>query len=675
MSKKKKRRKRINEPKTKAQSSVQHTAQVEKVTPMLPQPEGLHLPMLLFIFLLAFTIRAIFIHQQSEHNPVFYYPAMDEAYHDQWAQTLIQGKTFQPGQPYFRAPLYPISLAIFYQLLGRDLYWIRMCQAALGALSCVLIFLLARSFCSLKSSIMAAVLSALYAPLIYFDAQLLITGVAVFLNVMLLIFLLQARVGRHTFLLWFLAGLVCGLSAITRPNILIFFPVVIVYAFTVRHADHKRLPQKWQHILLFLAGMLVIIAPVTIRNYVESHDFVPISSQGGVNFYIGNNPRADGKTAIVPGTRADWWGGYEDSRNIAFKALGETAKDSQISRFWYGEALKFITTEPKQWSKLMVRKILYLVGSHEISNNSTIPFMAQYASIYRWLPINFMILAPFGLLGLGLLCGKRDYRLILPCYFLTYSLSIVLFFVTARYRIPLIPALAIGCGYCLDLFYSWWKNNQYKTILIVCLALSALFGLVNHPGQPRYDFAQAHFDLGVSYAYRGDSTSAILEYIKALNMNSSWDSPAYNLAIIYEEKNDVDQARRFYQEALMRNMKNWRAAHRWSKLELQDQNVSKALDLVDLAIQADPEEAQNHYLRGHCLMALARYEEAETSFQSCLDYDATFTNCLIYQAVSLLEQHKDATAKKLLQDILNTDPDNELALRFMKLLQIDIPDK
>jgi len=50
--------------------------------------------------------------------------------------------------------------------------------------------------------------------------------------------------------------------------------------------------------LLFAAGLVLPIIPVTLHNALVGHDFVPIASQGGVNFYIGNNPVADGYTAI-----------------------------------------------------------------------------------------------------------------------------------------------------------------------------------------------------------------------------------------------------------------------------------------------------------------------------------------------------------------------------------------
>ena len=46
--------------------------------------------------------------------------------------------------------------------------------------------------------------------------------------------------------------------------------------------------------LAFLAAAIFAVAPATIRNWVVAKDFVLISSNGAINFFIGNNQEADG---------------------------------------------------------------------------------------------------------------------------------------------------------------------------------------------------------------------------------------------------------------------------------------------------------------------------------------------------------------------------------------------
>lgn len=75
---------------------------------------------------------------------------------------------------------------------------------------------------------MAGVMAALYAMLIHYDAQLLTTWLEVFLD-LALIGLLIAASEKPKFLNWFLCGVVLGLSAITRPNLLILVPFILIW--------------------------------------------------------------------------------------------------------------------------------------------------------------------------------------------------------------------------------------------------------------------------------------------------------------------------------------------------------------------------------------------------------------------------------------------------------------
>ena len=55
-----------------------------------------------------------------------------------------------------------------------------------------------------------------------------------------------------------------------------------------------RLSNDNEMIVLFALGIILVISPVTIRNWVVGRDLVLLTSQAGQNFYIGNNPRASG---------------------------------------------------------------------------------------------------------------------------------------------------------------------------------------------------------------------------------------------------------------------------------------------------------------------------------------------------------------------------------------------
>jgi len=210
------------------------------------------------------------------------------------------------------------------------------------------------------------------------------------------------------------SGFVTGLSAIARPNILLFGLAACFWLLFFDATSRERFRVRWKaglvRALLFGGACLVPILPVTVRNAVEGDDLVLVSSQGGVNFYIGNNAASDGTTAVVPGTRAGWWEGYRDTIAIAEAAEGRSLDPSEVSQHFFGEAFEFIRQKPQEWFDLTCRKAGYFFNRAEFTNNQPIRFFAErFGSIVRLLPIGFGVIAPLSLLGL-ILCLKRFRR-------------------------------------------------------------------------------------------------------------------------------------------------------------------------------------------------------------------------------------------------------------------------
>ncbi|RPJ45391.1 MAG: phospholipid carrier-dependent glycosyltransferase, partial [Candidatus Latescibacterota bacterium] len=153
-------------------------------------------------------------------SPVFDRPAMDPGYHDQWARSIVAGDPITSGEAYFRAPLYPYLLAAVYKIGGGDPVHPRLAQAFLGLLTLYLAYRIGRRLFGTTSALLAVFLALLYPGLLYFEGELLIEPLAVFLDVALLLVLLLAEEKRRA-RFWLASGFLLGLSAITRPNILL----------------------------------------------------------------------------------------------------------------------------------------------------------------------------------------------------------------------------------------------------------------------------------------------------------------------------------------------------------------------------------------------------------------------------------------------------------------------
>src|SRR5262245_22157586 len=113
-------------------------------------------------FFLALFLR-IFHIWQIRRAPFFTVLMGDSRGYDLWAQR-IAGGDWLGADVFYQAPLYPYFLGTIYTFAGRDLMVVRLVQALLGSISCVLLGLAARRLWSRPAGLAAGIMLALYAP-------------------------------------------------------------------------------------------------------------------------------------------------------------------------------------------------------------------------------------------------------------------------------------------------------------------------------------------------------------------------------------------------------------------------------------------------------------------------------------------------------------------------------
>ncbi len=540
----------------------------------------------LIIFAVAFLLRLIYT-LQSQANPQFDTPLMDPGFHDAWAWQLASG-TWEAVGPFFRAPLYPFFLAGVYTLAGHDYLIARLVQALLGSASCVLIFLIGRRLFSVTTGLIAGLGAAVYWILIYFDNELLIPVLFVFLILLFFYTLLLGlgEDGRQRVPYLALSGAFYGLAVIARPNILIFLPVLLWQFYrAVRRGAAVRGP------IVFLLIALVPIAAVTVYNTVIGDDFVVIASQGGVNFYIGNNELSDGRTAIVPGTRADWWGGRYDTIKIAEREMGHVLKDSEVSRYWFRKALDYIAAQPGQWLSLTLRKLGLFWSAAEIGNNASIYHLRSYARIMRLPLLGFGILAPLALAGAYLAWARRRASFWLPFAFVgLYMLGVVAFFVCARYRVPVIPFLLLFAAFAVTEGVTLWKRGPRAPVLAAAALFVVAALVVNGLALGHEEnFALARFHDGVAWKQKGSLAQAERAYRDALRLDPQLAAARTNLANLLAERGDAGSAARAFEQAIAADPRD---ANAWTNLashHLQAGDLAAANSALTRALRIDPD--------------------------------------------------------------------------------------
>src|SRR4029453_6598933 len=120
------------------------------------------------IFLVAFAVRLLNL-WQIRHSPYFTVLMGDARGYDEWAQRIANGD-WLGDDVFYQAPLYPYFLAFLYRVAGRSLIVVRLCQAAIGSLACVLLGLAGWRLFSKRTGLIAGLILALDPPAIFFRA-------------------------------------------------------------------------------------------------------------------------------------------------------------------------------------------------------------------------------------------------------------------------------------------------------------------------------------------------------------------------------------------------------------------------------------------------------------------------------------------------------------------------
>ncbi|MCI0596405.1 MAG: tetratricopeptide repeat protein [candidate division Zixibacteria bacterium] len=601
----------------------------------------------LALFLFAFVLRMIYLSQIYDH-PTFKFPTLDARYHDEWAQAIAAGKLTQP-QAFFRAPLYPYLLGLVYYIFGHNYYAPRIVQYLIGSFGVVLLALLAARLFGKKTGIVAGLVFATYASVIYFEGELLLDFLLIPLDLLILIFLYKAKESPSP-VNWLLAGLWLGLSAITRPNILIFIPAVLFWIWYGFHKSER--PQRQLKFAgLFLTGVILPILPVAVHNYRAEKPLVLIASQGGINFYIGNNPNADGFTSMLPGRLQTNWE-LADIRAMAKAETGRELPSAELSDFWYQKGLDFWKSRPVDAFKLLLKKTYLLFTRFEISNNQDIYLFWKNSSLIRFLPVGFWLIGPLGLLGIVFSFVNQRARF-LSVFVLLYAASVILFFVNARFRLPVLPFLTLFAVYAV---FELWRRFREKQNLLPFLAVLALFSFFVNSNfyrftknikpaglfrlgnvfleqgnwaearqlfyqtvqlDARYKFA--HLNLGVLALKEGDLKTAEAEFKKELETDPQSEKAAANLSLIqrlrgfprlavyWAEKSAA--AKPFFQDAYL----NWALAYRAL------QKPDSALLVLERGEKNCPGFLLGRFLKASFLLEAGRYGAAEPLFLALLD--------------------------------------------------------
>jgi 4-amino-4-deoxy-L-arabinose transferase-like glycosyltransferase len=377
-----------------------HKSRPEKNAPARQHPAGsrtsTRVRLLLVVLAVGLSLRIANLADISD-SPLFTRPAVDGRVYDRWALAII-GRLDSPetktavNEPFFQDPLYPYFLALIYSVFGHTYWAVYLIQLVLAMGFLLLVYDTARRLFDWRAGIAAAGIAALCKPFIFYESQIEKTALAVFLTALLIWLFVratshkpQANAGSSAVGHWtwpFASGVALGLAALTRANTLLFAPLLPL-AFILRPQTASR-RLRVGAAAASLLGVLVVVAPVSVRNSILAHEFVLTTTQAGQNLYIGNSQyNTDGMYVAPPWVRPTPDFEQSDFAEYARKVENRRLSHGQVSRFYVRAALDWAKTHPRDFTRLLWRKTMLYFSNFEVPDNQDINFVARYSWVLR----------------------------------------------------------------------------------------------------------------------------------------------------------------------------------------------------------------------------------------------------------------------------------------------------
>ena len=551
--------------------------------------------LLLAIALLALVLRLIYIWQIS-YAPFFHLRLGDAAAYHQWALRIVDGDWRGEGV-FYQAPLYPYFLAAVYGVVGDGVAMVRFIQAVIGAGSCVLLAAAGMSLFGQRGAI-AGMLLAVYPSAIFLDGLLEKTALVTFFTAALLC-LIAGRIKLRELIV----GVVLGLLALTRENaLLLALPILLWFVIGERRPRAAA---------TFVVGAAIVLLPVGVRNYAVGGEFHLSTSQFGPNFYIGNHAGANGLyDPLVPGH-----GSVTDERvdatRIAEESEGRTLSPSEVSSYWTSRAMEFIRAQPGAWLQQLARKMALTYNSIEIADTESQEVYAEWSSLLRLLsPLSFGVLLCLAAFGIGLTASEWRQLWFLYGIALTYTVSVVMFYVFARYRFPLVPVFALLAAGGL----AAWPVKSARRMRgwgFAAGVLAAAFTFLSLENT-RADRVANYVNIANALlADRGTWDQAAAFYDRALQQSPRSPAAHFGIGTLLTQKRQAKEALGHYQTALEGWPENVDLRLNYALALVDAGDNDGALKQLDAAATLRTADPTAHLLAGKVLLTTGRYEEAK----------------------------------------------------------------
>jgi Flp pilus assembly protein TadD len=546
----------------------------------------------------------------------------DMHFYDDWAQRILSGQ-LSDHLAFYGLPGYAYLLAALYKIAGYGPFVPALLQALLEAGTATLIYKVSVGIFSgtgLRRARIVGVLAALgwafFVPAQTYAVVLMPTAWFIFVF-WLILWRIVGWKNAPTKWEALILGLLVGLAATGIATILFLIPL-LVSAILIKPAIsiHSQFRTRMSALVLLFLGAAAGTSPCWVHNCVIARDPVFLSAHGGINFWIGNNPVANGYPRFPPGLRAGQAAMLQDSIDAAESAAGHPLKRGEVSRYWSAKARDYIERSPAAWLRLLALKLRTFWSAFQYDDLSIITILREQKVT---LPgIYFGLVAAFALPAMVL-----GWKAVAPGRWVTSAIALQMLallpvFTTERYRLPVVPGLLIFAAFGLVMFFHNLVAGKFRPMLSygILVAVSTVF--ISWPQRnpslwaldaynsgwqalESNDLALAERKLAVAYAYVPDNSETLF----ALG----------NLRLAQQKS---DEAFAFYSAVLSIDPKHKGALNNLGVIALDAHDYANAESWFRRVAQIEPVNAKTHFLLAKTFLGKGNREAAQTEIDAAL---------------------------------------------------------
>ncbi len=564
--------------------------------------------------------------------PSFYVPIIDERSYDRLARQLLLGHSLDA--PYFwQSTAYPIVLAVIYATTKGSVLAARLAQTLLGAVTAALTYRLGERVGNRKVAAIAGLTVALYGPLIFAEFELVATTWETLWAVALPLVALRVQATpRKRWLL--LLGVMGGLSIATRATFAAYVIALAIWLAVFLGRERRDRRGVVTGLALFAGGLLAVLLPLAILNQDATGHFGVLPSSGGINLYIGNNPDRERTLQIRPGPEWDKLASLPPEHG----AQTPYAKNA----FFVERVVDYAKTHPVAFLAGLGEKTQELISSREIPRNLDVYAYrpdSTLLSLLTWRlgPFGFPFGVLFPLAVLGAALHWRRLSVPLRLLLIVYPLAIVLVFASARYRVPLVPVLAVAAALAIETLAEAIRTRQWA--------------MLGGPGALVASAVLASSLPGPFAEERRDHRAEMLTLV----------------ANVHLEEGRLEKAEALLTEALARDPAN-KVAHSALGTALTQRGEYDGAALhFETALRLDPDYAEAHRGLGNLDVLTDKPERALSHYRQALATDPNDGPLLNNVGQLLHRSGDDDAAADALRRALSVDATPEAAITLARI--------